>query len=81
MQSSFYLRTELSQGEIANLFTYCSAIGVGHKLLNPTFIQEMNNKGLLVYAADVQEEKAAQDMKRIGARGIFTNRPDLLEKE
>ncbi len=73
--------TELSKGEIEDLLTYCSAIGVGHKLLNQTFIQEMNNKGLLVYAADVQEEKAAQEMKRIGARGIFTNRPDLLEKE
>ena len=73
--------TELSNEEIDELLTYSSAIAVGHKLLNPAFIQEMNNKGLLVYAADVQDEEAAQDMKRIGARGIFTNRPDLLGKE
>ena len=71
---------KLSEEEIDNLLTYSSAIGVGHKLLNSTFIQEMNNKGLLVYAADVQEKEAAQDIKRIGASGIFTNRPDLLEK-
>ncbi|WP_172369933.1 glycerophosphodiester phosphodiesterase [Sporosarcina jiandibaonis] len=72
---------ELSKEEIDDLLTYSSAIGVGHKLLNQAFIQEMNHKGLLVYAADVQDEDAARDMKRIGAKGIFTDRPDLLEND
>lgn len=72
---------ELSQKEIDDLLTYSSAIGIGHKLLNQDFIQEMNDRGFLVYAADVQDADVAQKMKKIGAKGIFTDRPDLLENE
>ncbi|QUW21628.1 hypothetical protein JSQ81_17830 [Sporosarcina sp. Marseille-Q4063] len=72
---------ELSEEEIAELVNYSSGVGVGYKLLNSNFIQKMHEEGLLVFAADVQEADVAQDMKKIGARGIFTDRPDLLEKE
>lgn len=64
---------ELSEEEIDDLLTYSSAIGVGHKLLDPDFIRKINEKALLVYAADVQDEKDAQDMEEIGAEGIFTD--------
>jgi glycerophosphoryl diester phosphodiesterase len=72
---------ELSQKEIDELLTYSSAIAIGQKLLNRDFIQEMNDRGFLVYAADVQDADVAQKMKKIGAKGIFTDRPDLLESE
>ena len=71
---------ELSKVEIDELVNYSSGIGVGYKYLTPNFIRKMKNENLLVYAANVQEEKAAQNMKKIGANGIFTNRPDLLGK-
>ena len=51
---------ELTKEEIDELLTYCWAIGVGHKLLNQTFIQEMNNEGLHVYATDVQEAECCK---------------------
>ncbi|MBO1913228.1 hypothetical protein J4G37_51520, partial [Microvirga sp. 3-52] len=72
---------ELSKKELDNLLTYSSAIGIGHKLLNQDFIQEMNDKGLLVYATDVQDVDVAKKMQKIGAKGIFTNRPDILYNE
>jgi glycerophosphoryl diester phosphodiesterase len=72
---------ELSEKEIDDLLTYSSAIAIGHKLLDRDFIQEMNDRGLFVYAADVQDADIAQKMKKIGAKGIFTDRPDLLENE
>ena len=49
--------------------------------LDQDFIRKINEKALLVYAADVQDEKDARDMEEIGAEGIFTDDPDLLENE
>ena len=72
---------ELSQREIDDLKSYTTAIGVGYKNLDKDFINEMNEQGLIVYAPAVQDEKVARTMEKIGAKGIFTDYPDLMGYE
>ena len=69
----------LSEEEIEEVLTYGVGIGIRHKLLEPNFIKKMQDKGLHVYATAVQETEAALKMKEIGANGIFTNHPDVLD--
>lgn len=72
---------ELSEEEIDDLKSYTTAIGVGYKNLDKDFINEMNEQGLIVYATAVQDAKVARTMEKIGAKGIFTDYPDLMGYE
>lgn len=69
----------ISDEEVENLRTYSTAIGVSHRYLDEAFIEKMEAANLPVYATAVQEAKVAEEMKEIGARGIFTDKPDLVE--
>lgn len=73
-------KEELSRKELENVKKYSTAIGVSHEYLNKKFIQDMEDNDLIVYATAVDDAKVAREMEKIGARGIFTDKPDILEE-
>ncbi len=70
---------ELTQHEVDDILKYGAGIAINYEFLDRTVIKQMHEEGLLVYATAVQDAEAALHMKEIGANGIYTNRPDLLE--
>ena len=73
-------KEELAGKELEDVKKYSTAIGVSHEYLDKEFIQDMEENNLIVYATAVDDAKEARKMKKIGARGIFTDKPDLLEE-
>jgi glycerophosphoryl diester phosphodiesterase len=71
---------KLSKKELDELLTYASGIGVSYEALRAPFIKEMHDKGLAVYAYTIIDAETALKMKAIGANGIHTDRPDILDK-
>jgi len=71
---------KLSKKELKKLLTYASGIGVTYEALSAPFIKEMHDAGLAVYAYTIIDAETALKMKAIGANGIHTDRPDILEK-
>lgn len=70
----------LSTKELDELLTYASGLGISYEALTAPFIKKMNEKGLLVYAYTVIDAETALKLKAIGANGIHTDRPDILDK-
>ncbi len=71
---------KLSKKELDKLLTYAKGIGVSYEALTAPFIKKMHGKGLAVYAYTIIDAETALKMKAIGANGITTDRPDILDK-
>ena len=70
-------QAELSKEKIDELVSYAVGIGVDYEALTPSFISQMNDNGLVVYAYTVNDAEAVREMQEMGANGIITDRPDL----
>lgn len=71
---------KLSKKELDELLTYASGLGVSYEALTVPFIKKMHEKGLSVYAYTIIDAETALKMMAIGANGIHTDRPDILDK-
>ena len=71
---------KLSKKELDELLTYASGMGVSYEALTAPFIKKMHEKGLAVYAYTVIDAETALQLKAIGANGVHTDRPDILDK-
>jgi len=71
---------KLSKKELDELLTYVSGLGVSYEALTVPFIKKMHEEGLSVYAYTIIDAETALKMMAIGANGIHTDRPDILDK-
>jgi len=71
---------KLSKKELDELLTYASGLGVSYEALTVPFIKKMHEEGLSVYAYTIIDAETALKMMAIGANGIHTDRPDILDK-
>lgn len=73
-------KAELSTEQVDELRGYAAGIGVSYEAITEDFIKDMQKQGLAVYAYTVNDTETALKMKKIGANGIHTNRPDILKR-
>ena len=71
---------KLSKKELDELLTYASGLGINYEALTVPFIKKVHEKGLSVYAYTIIDAETALKLKAIGANGIHTDRPDILDK-
>lgn len=73
-------KAKLSAKEVAGLLDYAAGIGISYEAVTAPFIHDMQKKGLLVYAYTVNDAETALKLMSLGANGIHTDRPDILDK-
>lgn len=73
-------KVRLSTEQVNELKGYAAGIGVSYEAITEDFITDMQKQGLAVYAYTVNDTKTALKMKEIGANGIHTDRPDVLDR-
>ncbi|MHA6261052.1 glycerophosphodiester phosphodiesterase family protein [Sporosarcina sp. CAU 1771] len=77
---SFKQTAELSIGELNQLKTYASGVGVNADSLSQEFIQKMHTNELHVHPFTVNSEESLMKFIDLGVNGIFTDKPDVAKR-
>jgi glycerophosphoryl diester phosphodiesterase len=69
--------TSISARDIRDLVKYASGIGVNQSLVTPDLIKRLHQNNLHIHPFVVNETDHVQTMIKMGANGIFTDKPDI----
>jgi glycerophosphoryl diester phosphodiesterase len=74
---TFNKKAHLSKKELQDLKYYASGIGLNADSVTKKFVESMHKEGLDVHPFTVNDEEAIRKLMRLGADGVFTDKPDI----
>ena len=74
---SFDKEAHLSKKKVQQLKKYASGVGVNVDSVTKKFIKSMHKEGLDVHPFTVNDEKLIRKLMKLGADGVFTDKPDI----
>ncbi|NYF23848.1 glycerophosphodiester phosphodiesterase family protein [Sporosarcina sp. JAI121] len=74
---SFSKDAHLSKKKLGKLKKYASGVGVNVDSVTKEFIESMHKEGLVVHPFTVNDEKTIRKLIKLGANGVFTDKPDI----
>ncbi|WP_342538925.1 glycerophosphodiester phosphodiesterase family protein [Sporosarcina sp. FSL K6-1540] len=74
---SFDKEAHLSKKKVRQLLKYASGVGLNVDSVTKKFIDAMHKEGLDVHPFTVNDEKTIRKLIKLGADGVFTDKPDI----
>ena len=74
---SFDKEAHLSKKKVRQLKKYASGVGLNVDSVTKKFIESMHKEGLDVHPFTVNDEKIIRKLIKLGADGVFTDKPDI----
>jgi glycerophosphoryl diester phosphodiesterase len=74
---SFNKDAHLSKEKLQQLKKYASGVGLNVDSVTKKFIKKMHKEGLDVHPFTVNDEKVIRKLMKLGADGVFTDKPDI----
>ncbi len=74
---SFDKDAHLSKKKVEQLKKYASGVGLNVDSVTKKFIKSMHKEGLAVHPFTVNDEKVIRKLMKLGADGVFTDKPDI----